>query len=638
MVTVRNPKVIKILFMVNGEEGRDKGETASPNNGRVGFALPPSPFTLPPKNGASEIYSSLRTVLKTFLVGFLLFSLPVEAAFQAFVDRNPVAEGESLTLTLSSDENLDGNPDLSVLRQDFEILNQSKGSSMQIINGSVTRSLQWQITLSPKRNGQLQIPAIKAGGQSTQPIMLNVTRADQAQAAQQNGELFVEVSAEPHSAYIQQQILFTVRLYRKVELGNNSVLSEPKFPDMDAMVERLGEDKSYQTNHNGQAYAVIERRYAVYPRKAGQFSSTPVQFDGEIIESSRGGGVFMFDPFGQTSRHKRAVSKVISLMIKPAPAALAGAGWLPAGKLQLTEQWSENPPKFIAGEPITRTVVISSNGLPAAQLPVIGTEPLAGFKLYPDQPVLKDNKSDNGISGIRTQKTAIIPTEAGSFTLPALEVKWWNVNTDRMETALLPARNIVVLPGSATHTGANPVQASTAANPVETATTSGDSTIDSTQAKVDTGHEKLAQGWWPWLSLFFGLGWLATLLLWWMQTRKKPQVMKTESVSATTLRQLEAQIKQSCMNNDAVQAKSELLVWAKLVWQNNPPNSLTALAGRCHPELAIALKELDRALYGQGSKVWQGEALWRLFSQYKPVASVLNDENNQPLKPLFLAS
>lgn len=576
-----------------------------------------------------------RMILLLVTVISLLVCASAQAAFQAFVDRNPVAEGESLNLTLKSDENLDEDPDLSVLNQDFDVLGQSKVSSMQIINGNATRNTQWQIEITPKRNGQLVIPSIKAGGKTTQPIILSVTKSDQARDAQQNGELFLEVSAEPHTAYVQQQIIFTVRLYRTVNLGNNSTLSDPKFPDMDAVVERMGDDRSYQNTHNGQAYAVIERRYVVYPQKSGQFSSTPVQFVGEIIEGNRGRGVFMFDPFSQSSRHKRVSSKTILFTIKPAPAGVGGAQWLPASKLQISEQWSENPPKFTVGEPITRTLVISANGLAASQLPALDSQTIDGIKLYPDQPSLKDNKDDNGVSGVRTQKIAILPTRPGNFTLPAIEVKWWNVNADKMEVAQLPARNIIVLPGSANPGSANQAPALSAGiapgEPLETKATPADTSL----ASGNLIHENYSRGWWPWLSLFLGAGWLATLILWWWHARKKYPSTKTELSDEESLRQLENNFKISCMTNDAAQAKSKLLAWAKLRWQKNPPTSLTSMAGLCQPALAYALNELDRVLYGQAKGIWQGDNLWRLFNQYKPVPVAIQGEKSESLKSLY---
>lgn len=561
----------------------------------------------------------------------VMFTAPAQAAFQAFVDRNPVAADESFTLTLKSDENLDSNPDLSVLKNDFDVLGQSRGSSIQIINGTTTQSIQWQINLIPKRSGQLTIPAIKAGKQTTQPIVLNVTTANQAQSAQQSGELFLEVSAEPHTAYVQQQIIFTVRLYRAVNIGNGSTLSDPKFSGMDAMVERLGEDRGYQTTHNGQAYAVVERRYAVYPQKSGQFNSEPVQFDGEVIEARQSGGIFMFDPFGQSSRHKRVSSKTIAFSIKPVPATLAGAQWLPASKLQLTEQWSENLPKFAVGEPITRTLAISASGLTASQLPALDSKTIEGFKLYPDQPMLKNDKDDHGINGVRTQKIAIMPTRAGYFTLPEIEIKWWNINTDKEEVARLPARSITVLPGSAKQLP----EVSAGITPGEHAEPNVPS-ADASLPLDNVTSTNSTRGGWPWLALFLAVGWLATLLIWWWQSRKKSLSTAAETGYQETLRQQENQLKKSCKSHDANLAKEKLLAWAKLRWQKNPPTSLIAMANLCQPELASALLELDRVLYAQTRTDWQGDNLWHLFSQYKPVSISMAEKNNESLPALYM--
>lgn len=553
------------------------------------------------------------------LLIFLPASIPAFATLQAFVNRNPVAPGESLTLTLKSDASLDSDPDLSVLQQDFDVLGQSSGSSLQIINGHAARSVQWQISLMPKRSGQLIIPSIKAGRQATQPIALNVTRSNPA--TQASGELFLEVSAQPLTAYVQQQIIYTVRLYSAANLGNQNSLSDPAFPGMDAVVKRLGDDRSFQTTRKGVRYAVIERRYAVYPQKAGQFSSSAVQFDGDILDSHQGAGEVMFDPFNQSSHHKRISSKILEFTIKPAPASL------PANKLELSEQWSVNPPVFTAGEPVTRTLIISAQGLTASQLPAPDSQPVEGLKLYPDQPVLQDNQDDNGINGMRIQKIAILPEHAGRYTLPEIEVKWWNVKTDQIEVARLPARNITVLPG-ASSTAPAPDQAPALSS--ETAAPRAPSHADTTSLIKTTR--------WPWLSLLLGLGWLTTLILWWWQTHKTRPVNDESHVKEQSVRQLENALKQNCMKNDALQAKLSLLAWAKLHWYQHPPTSLTAMASRCQPELAHALCELDKTLYGQAGSRWQGKPLWQLFNQHRPIFGANQDKKPDALQPLYPTS
>ena len=565
---------------------------------------------------------------------FVLMTAPAQAAFQAFVDRNPVAVDESFTLTLKSDENLDSNPDLSVLQLDFDVLGQTRGSSIQIINGNATQSTHWQISLMAKRSGQLTIPAIMAGKQTTQPIALNVTAVDQAQAAQQSGELFIEVNADPRTAYVQQQMIFTARLYRNVNIGNGSTLSDPKFPGMDAVVERLGEDRSYQTTHNGQAYAVIERRYAVYPQKSGQFISEPVQFDGEVIEARQGGGIFMFDPFNQNSHHKRANSKSVTFSIKPTPTALSSAPWLPTNKLQLTEQWSENPPKFIVGEPITRTLVISANALTASQLPTLGANTIEGFKLYPDQPTLKNDKDGNGLKGVRTQKIAIMPLRTGYYTLPEIEIRWWNINTDKEEVARLPARNITVLPASSNQQTAVSAGISSDEPPDPHALDD----LEAPPALNQTITSKAAQGWWPRLALFFAAGWLATILIWCWQTRKKTSPVVPGKIHRDSLSGLEKQLHKHCLSHDAALTKATLLAWAKLRWPQNSPTSLRAMASLCQLDLAGALIDLDRTLYARNQGSWQGDHLWGLFSRSKPVAEATLIEKPNALEKLYLTA
>jgi hypothetical protein len=577
-----------------------------------------------------------KAILALLSVAVMLLGATLaQASLQATVDRNPVAVGESFTLTLQSDSS-GGSPDLSPLNRDFEVLDQSQGSSIQIVNGHISRSMQWQITLSPRHAGQFLIPPITAGGESSQPINLKVTAGDPGSAGQGSGNLFVEVTAEPRTGYVQQQMIVTVRLNSAVNLGRNGSLSDPTFPGMDAVVQRLGEDRQSQVVRNGQEYIVIERRYAVYAQKDGTLTSEPIVFNGSVIEAGRGGG--MFDPFNQRERKVSVSSKPLVLNVKPAPATFANAQWLPASKLQLSEQWSQNPPKFTVGEPVTRTLSLQAKGLTASALPAIDIESNDALKLYPDQPALKDNKSDDGITGVREQKFAFIPTRAGKLTLPAIEVRWWNTTTDKEEVARLPAREITVAPAPA---GATPQLPTTnsATSPIDNLPT-----VPALQSTVITRSAFPAAGWWPCLSLVLGLGWLVTLIAWWRarirvttSTPHKEKQRKTREDKAGESRgRLESQLKQSCLANDPLQAKSQLLAWARQRWPDAPPTSLTALARLCEPALAEALIELDRHVYADASAVWRGDRLWDLFQRHQaPAGNASKTDDEKMLEPLY---
>jgi len=552
---------------------------------------------------------------------FALASASSFASVKALVDRNPVTLDQSFTLTLQSSE--DGDPVLTPLQRDFDILSQGKSSSYQFINGQSSHTISWQIVLMAKHAGQIQIPPLSVNGESSAALALTVTAAgtNQGNASGQGSNLFLEVGAEPLTGYVQQQILLTVRLYRTVDLGQGSTLSEPKFPNANAVVEKLGQDREFQTAKNGQDYAVIERRYVIYPQKSGQFSMDPIQFDGNVVDGNQGG--FFADPFNQHTSHVRTHSEPVRISVKPAPARFSGKQWLPAAALTLAENWSQDPPAFKVGEPITRTLTISAQGLTASQLPALAGDALNGFKLYPDQATLKDQPGSNGITGTREQKIALIPTRAGRLDLPAIEVKWWNTRTDKEEVAQLPARSVTVAAGQIDRNGSAPP-------------------VVQSQAPIDSGARSVAAsgmrgvgGWWQWLSLALAVGWLATALAWWSVSRKKNSETATRRDADETFRKVEAKLKKVCLDNDAARATEQLLAWARLRWPVNPPASLTAMARLCAPALAEALAELDKTRYAKLQTDWRGEPFWRLFAARRPAASVSAGAGESALAPLY---
>ncbi len=561
--------------------------------------------------------------------------LPAWAALQAYVDRNPVAEDESFTLTLESSSDVDSSPDLSPLRRDFDVEGQSKSSSLSIINGSVSRKTQWQISLMAKHSGQLQIPAISVGSEQTQALTVTVTPASQAQAAPGGGDLFLEVKVSPRSAYVQQQVIYTVRLYRAVNLANGSTLSEPTLPGGDAVVEKLGKDKDFETLRNGMRYEVIERSYAIYPQKSGSLDIAPLVFDGDIVQNGGGGGLFGFDPFNQSTRHKRLRSQAEHIDVKPIPAAFHGSQWLPARSLELDENWSPDPPKFTVGQAATRTIAVMADGLTASQLPALDGGAISGLKQYPDQPTLKDTQDSAGVTGLRTEKVAYIPTQAGSVTLPAIKIAWWNTTTDKMEVTSLPARTFTVLPAAA---GSNatppPVPKVNTPAPVQQPPPAV-TTPASPPQSLPPPHT--VSGSWPWIALALGFGWLTTVLVWWWRARRHRAVpaVATKSAEQDSLRHLEKELQASCLANDAARTKGAMLAWARRRWSEHPPISLTAVARRCPGPLSAALIELDGALYAQTAAAWQGQGLWQQFVAHKAEREHKDKDQDVDLEPLY---
>ena len=126
-----------------------------------------------------------RAAPKNWLGLGLLFSLiiPFGEAFAANIevslDRNPVPINESFTLTFAADEAPDDDPDLSPLKENFEILNQSQSNQFSLVNGKTTRQVRWQVELLAKTPGALEIPIIAFGKDKSRPFMVTDSRCRQ---------------------------------------------------------------------------------------------------------------------------------------------------------------------------------------------------------------------------------------------------------------------------------------------------------------------------------------------------------------------------------------------------------------------------------------------------------------------------
>lgn len=590
----------------------------------------------------------LPRALTLLLMGMALAGQVLAQELTARLDRTQISEGESVRLQLSVSGDVQGHPDLGPLDADFDVVGESQGSRVNIINGRSSSTHEWQLVLLPRRSGELTIPALQLGALQSQPLHLKVLPASAAMAPTAGGgqPVIVEVEADPKQPYVQGEVTYRVRVLSRVPLREAS-LSEPRAGD--AIVEPLGEDKRYTTERHGTSYQVIERRYAIFPQHSGTLkvespvlsASVPVQggnrrslrqrFFGNDpfndIEKFMGQSPFAdFPDFGglfEETRPVRLRARDVALEVRAQPAGVQGS-WLPARSLTLTEAWSPDPPVFRVGEPVTRTIALVADGLSAAQLPDLTPPVPAGMKLYPDQPQSQSRAEDDSLIVTKTQQAALVPTAPGTVTLPDYKIRWWDTRTQQTRVATLPGRTIKVLPASS---GAGSPAAGPAAAASHTLAAGAPPAAPASRGVTaaapvrETGSHP---AYWPWLAGAALAGWLATLMLW-LRTRghrhNSPEGPAPAAGAAPPRRQLLARgktrLKQACDSNDPKAARAALLDWAAAQWSDAPPRGLSELAACFNSETTQqAIVALDRVLYdGNARHAWDGHSAWPVLER-----------------------
>ncbi len=521
----------------------------------------------------------MRRLLKAVLAGGIALGSVVAqgAELEASVDRTTVRQNESFNyvLRLSGDG---GEPSFDEFNACCEILSRHHSTRVQILNGDYQRVNDWQLVLMARDPGPMIIPPVRVGNLTSNPVTMMILAATDAEAA---GDVFLEVVTEPQHPYVQAETVYTLRLHIGVDVRGQR-LSEPSVAGGEAIIERLGEDRRFQTQRGDRSYTVIERRYSIFPQQTGNLTIEPLIFEAQVVAA------------GTRSNIQRYRSDAIELMVKPVeapPLSHPDAVWLPARQLSLQDEWSSDA--STAGIPITRQLVIRADGLLDTQVPAVALGDTDGVRQYTDQPELSNWVTEEGIQGRRTENIAVIAGKAGDFSLPAIEVPWFDVTQGVWQIARVPAKRLSVAPSreqasvSAALPPLDPRPASPIARPAE-------------------------PGIWRWLSLALGAGWLLTIGAWLFKRgrrRAAPVVIGDGPSPRSRQRRLLRDLRKACAAGEARRAADLLLSWGRLRFDAAQPRSLTGLAGRMGPELKAAITELEQHLYGREALDWNGSAL-----------------------------
>ncbi len=574
-------------------------------------------------------------------IGILIFAwLPMLAFTQdgmlsAFVDRTEVSINDVFTLTIRVNAEIrGGRPDIDSLQQDFEIIGSSERNSFTFINGVSQQWSEFRISIRPRSTGNLTIPAFRVGNEVTMPITVMVSDGVQNQVS--SDDFFLTSSVSKETVYVQGQLLYTVKIYFSVPFDQGAQLGAPVVEN--TVIQQLGNDISTQEVIDGLRYNVIERRFVLFPQSSGTLEISPISFTA-TVGRRRTGSIFSGQMTGGRAINLRSESHLINVLGKPATYP-ADATWLPSSNLQLEENWSGSLQDLLTGEAITRNLRLRADGLSSSLLPEIEYSETEALKFYPDQANREDLANQDGVTGIRSQGTAIVANEGGNFVLPEIEIPWWNTSTDSLEYARLPQHTLSVLPGNTSENLPGPI-------PVES-----DSVQIQTSAPETT--QSNSQRFWILTTSIFAIAWLFSTLMWYRSKLTLKQFaagLLTPSSTAKTLSVKNNEIKepsvdkafqnfqQACKNENLSDIKQALLIWARLHFSDKQIIAIESLKKYVEKTVLVEiLDDLEKTLYSTNSddKRFQSKALSaeikRLHKKgYKPEKSTAEHYTLPPL-------
>ncbi|GAA6158069.1 hypothetical protein NBRC116589_02430 [Ruegeria sp. HU-ET01832] len=208
--------------------------------------------------------------------------------------------------------------------------------------------------------------------------------------------------------------------------------SPPVFPSLEQenLLVRLPERASGPVSDtvDGKTWSGVQRSYRLYPLTPGQ-----LDFGEQDVE------VTFADPDTNKPVQSTVTLPKISLSVEVPEGAQGLDPLIIANGFELNQD-IEGPSELHAGDAITRKLTANIYGTSSILIPPLLADlddPL--LKAYPKDPRFSESEDRGILSGQRVDEVVYLAQAAGNTTLPPVTLRWYNLESDSVETAEVPA-------------------------------------------------------------------------------------------------------------------------------------------------------------------------------------------------------
>lgn len=239
-------------------------------------------------------------------------------------------------------------------------------------------------------------------------------------------EPILQVTVDPERVVVGQKTTLRIDV-----LAPNYMTSPPELPGFQVRnaVTRPLQNVNLSEQRNGASYAGVRFEFAIHPQEAGSYA----------VSDQKVKVRYAAEP-PAVREEEMALPRVSFEAFIPDAAADLNP-FLAAGGLTIEQSVKRSSEQLKVGDSVTRTVTMKAEETPAMLLPPVTFPAVDGFAVYPAQPALQDSTEGrtDALSATRTDSATYILQKPGDYTLPAIDVRWWNTAEKRVETAHLDA-------------------------------------------------------------------------------------------------------------------------------------------------------------------------------------------------------
>ena len=398
------------------------------------------------------------------------WAVPAQSpTLRAYLDKTRIGLGERFVLSLE----IGGSAARDHAEPSFPDMNpfaryQGRGSSqnVQIVNGRVSskRTINFYFTAITEGNFEIGPIHVESGGRtlSSEPIQISIgtpvaptgVPATRPPAAG-DPELFVVATANQKSAFQNEAVVITYRIYTRLSVSSFKVARLPETSGFWVEDYTLPRSPATRTEIiNGRRYTVATiKRMAVFPTAAGPGEIGPLEVECQVRVQRRTRSLFddffSRDLFGSTQprtvKSNAVELEVLRLPQEGQPPGFEGA----VGRFRVSSRVKAESKR--ANQAFSLRIVVEGEG----NLQHLGEPKLdlpESFEMYPPETGQDLRHGPDGVSGKKSHEYIVIPRQPGTFELPSVEVPFFDPHDGTYRIARSKPITVDVAPGDDSQT------------------------------------------------------------------------------------------------------------------------------------------------------------------------------------------
>ena len=334
-------------------------------------------------------------------------------------------------------------------------------------------SVRYTYTYRAEKQGTVKISAANAivGGKtlSTRPVSLEIlppdrsatnTSGNRTQSVQVydidtqtadkpigHNDVFVRIVLSKPSAYVQEGVLCSIKLYSKYQISKFLTNVQPSYNGFMAQEVPVQLQGKFENVNGENYYSYVVKQSVLFPQQSGQLKISSGSYELTVVQFETINTAFgrMRSPVEKTIKlQSNSASLDVRELPTPRPADFTGA----VGNFKVSCVLPENQVRTNEASSV-KIVVSGSGNLKGLTMPKFNFP--SQFDMYDPQTVVSANPSGSTLTGKVEAEYTFVPQSVGTFKIEGTSFSYFNPASEKYEHVNIEGFNLNVAKGTASN-------------------------------------------------------------------------------------------------------------------------------------------------------------------------------------------